>query len=140
MDRELITHKLDSLQRCVQRIKASCPNSAAELERDADAQDIVALNLTRAIQLCVDIGAHMVSEGELGSPDSMGKTFDLLVPEKMLEEALAKRLKQAVGLRNIVIHNYQAINLEIVHAAATQPINDFTKFAQRYSEIAGLNH
>ena len=138
MDRELISHKLDSLQRCIHRIETRCPKNAKDLALEVDAQDIVALNLTRAIQLCVDIGAHLVAERALGSPDSMGKTFDLLVADKMLEQDLGQSLKRAVGLRNIVIHNYQTIDWEIVHAAATQHLDDFTKFAAHCVRLAGL--
>lgn len=36
------------------------------------------LNLSRAVQLCVDIGAHIVSGLQVPPPDTMGQTFDLL--------------------------------------------------------------
>jgi hypothetical protein len=55
MDWDLIEQKLESLRRCIGRVRERCPESAAILSRDYDAQDILALNLTRAVQLCVDI-------------------------------------------------------------------------------------
>lgn len=58
MDWHLIEQKLESLRRCVRRVAEKCPNHADALAKDFDAQDILALNLTRAVQLCVDIGAH----------------------------------------------------------------------------------
>ena len=54
MDREVIEHKLESLRRCLQRVADKCPPNPEMLERDPDLQDIIALNLTRAVQLCVD--------------------------------------------------------------------------------------
>ena len=44
----VIEHKLESLRRCLQRIQGKCPPTAQALSRDIDAQDILALNLTRA--------------------------------------------------------------------------------------------
>jgi uncharacterized protein YutE (UPF0331/DUF86 family) len=57
MDREVIEQKLESLRHCVRRIESRCPADAQTLASDPDLQDIVALNLSRAVQVCVDIGA-----------------------------------------------------------------------------------
>ena len=78
MDREVIEQKLESVRRCLQRIKEKCPPSADILARDLDAQDILALNLSRAVQLCVDIGAHIVAGKNVPPPATMGQTFDVL--------------------------------------------------------------
>jgi len=61
VDRAVLSEKLESLRRCVARIETKRVASAGALARDVDAQDIVALNLTRAVQLCVDIAAGMPS-------------------------------------------------------------------------------
>ena len=51
MDREVIEHKLESLRRCLQRVAEKCPSDQDKLGRDADLQDIVTLNLSRAVQV-----------------------------------------------------------------------------------------
>ena len=76
MDREVIEQKLESLRRCLQRVAEKCPSDPAALARDLDLQDIVTLNLTRAVQLCVDLGAHLIAGMEVSLPDTMGQTFD----------------------------------------------------------------
>jgi len=58
MDREVIEQKLESLRRCLHRIETKCPADARTLVADIDLQDIVALNLSRAVQICVDIGSQ----------------------------------------------------------------------------------
>lgn len=55
MDREVIEQKLESLRRCMRRVVDKCPADQETLERNPDLQDILALNLTRAVQLSVDI-------------------------------------------------------------------------------------
>jgi len=35
-----------------------------------------------------------------------------------------------VGFRNIAVHNYQQLNLEIVRAIIEQHLEDFTKFTE----------
>lgn len=129
MDRELIAEKLESLRRCVARIKAKCPATVAALVADPDVQDIVAINLQRAIQLCVDIGAHLIAESEAPAPVTMGETFEGLVAAKVIPAALGERLRKAVGLRNIAA----AIDWAIVHAVCTKRLADFSEFAQAIS-------
>jgi hypothetical protein len=51
MDREVIEQKLESLRRGLQRVAEKCPSDPDMLGRDPDHQDIVTLNLTRAVQL-----------------------------------------------------------------------------------------
>ena len=78
MDREVVEQKLESLRRCVQRVAAKCPADAETLAREVDLQDIVTLNLSRAVQMCVDVGAHMIASSETPAPATMGQTFELL--------------------------------------------------------------
>ncbi|KUO51410.1 MAG: hypothetical protein APF76_13645 [Desulfitibacter sp. BRH_c19] len=49
-----------------------------------------------------------------GIPQSTRDAFDFLSENKVIDELLAERLKGMVGFRNIAIHDYRKINLEIV--------------------------
>jgi uncharacterized protein YutE (UPF0331/DUF86 family) len=129
MDRELIEQKIESLRRCVERVRQKCPATPAALASDPDAQDILTLNLTRAIQLCVDIGAHLIATADNPAPGTMGQTFDVLTDMGVISGELALRMKKAVGFRNIAVHNYEAINWQIAHLIATRHMQDFTAFA-----------
>ena len=73
MDREVIEHKLESLPRCLQRVAEKCPSNPDKLGRDPDLQDIVTLNLSGVVQLCVDLGAHLIADLDVSPPDTMAK-------------------------------------------------------------------
>ena len=137
MDREMIAEKLESLRRCIERVSHKCPPDVETLARDFDLQDILALNLSRAVQLCVDIGAHLITDLDVTPPDSMGETFHALSRAGIIEEDLANRLKKAVGFRNIAVHNYEAINWAIVHSIARNRLGDFSEFATVVSSKIG---
>ena len=133
MDRQLIAEKLESLRRCVERIRTRCPDQASQLALDPDLQDIVSLNLTRAVQICVDVAAIVISESDLPAPDTMGGAFDALAELSVIDEALAGQMKAAVGFRNIAVHSYRRIDWEIVHRLCQDNVEDFRRFA---TEIA----
>lgn len=130
MDWDVIDRKLDSLQRCISRVREKCPTDAATLARDYDAQDILALNLTRAVQLSADIAAHLVASTDLPPPDTMGQVFSTLGKANIISAELAERMVKAVGFRNLAVHNYDEINWNIVYAIAHKHISDFEDFAK----------
>jgi len=136
VDWSLIDQKLESLHRSIQRVKEKCPRNADALVSDYDAQDILSLNLTRAVQLCVDIGTHLVAGSEFPPPCTMGKTFDILCEAGIISADLAYRMKKAVGFRNLAVHNYESINWAIVFSIATAHLQDFEEFAKAVARLS----
>ena len=101
MDSELVLAKLESLHRCLERVEAQHIHSLEDLQGSLDKQDIVVLNLERAVQLCVDIAAHLLSETGAPVPDTMAGTFRTLSAQGTLTPSLADKLCKAVGFKNI---------------------------------------
>lgn len=130
MDEIILAEKLESLRRCVKRLEDKRVSSAAELRDDIDRQDILSLNLTRAVQLCVDMAAHIIATTEEPAPSTMGEAFDGLGRLGLIDDSLRYHLKAAVGFRNVSVHAYQAIDWDIVHAITWQHLDDFRAFAQ----------
>ena len=129
MDKLILHEKLDALARCLQRIEAKTPTDLDVLTRDADLQDILVLNLTRAVQLCVDIGSHVVSNSDAPPPQTMGQVFTTLATLGFITNELAEKLRRAVGFRNIAIHNYERVDWAVVHAICIRFLGDFRAFA-----------
>lgn len=131
MDRALTAQKLESLRRCLARIDAKRPATAAELAADADLQDIIALNLTRAVQLSVDIAAHLIADrADLPPPATMGQAFETLQRAGIIDASLCARLQRAVGFRNLAVHSYERIDWAMVHTITGHHLQDFTEFAR----------
>lgn len=71
MDREVIELKLKSLRCCLRRVEEKGSSDPATLSRDPDLQDIVTLNLARAVQLCVDLNSHPIADQDVLPPDTL---------------------------------------------------------------------
>ncbi|MFW5497808.1 MULTISPECIES: type VII toxin-antitoxin system HepT family RNase toxin [unclassified Maridesulfovibrio] len=127
MNQKVIEVKLVSLQRCLERIKQKTPSRVEVLASDYDLQDIVILNLQRAVQISVDIATHILS-AKFKIPSSMAESFIYLGQEKILDKNLAERLSRSVGLRNIAVHEYMNLDWEIVHAVSLNHLDDFSRF------------
>lgn len=135
MDKLILAEKLEALRRCVQRVEARRPDSVEALQGDVDRQDILALNLTRAVQLCVDAAGVVVADSEQPAPQTMGQAFDALARMGVIDEGLAQRMRAAVGFHNIAVHNYQTVDWAIVFAISHRGMDDFRDFAKAMSAL-----
>lgn len=131
MDRDVIERKLEALRHCIARVRVKRPPTAESLAADADLQDVLVLNLSRAVQVCVDIGAHLLAPSGSAPPTTMGETFTRLGEVGLIDTELAARLRRAVGFRNIAVHNYEALDWEVVWLLAGDPLGDFEAFARQ---------
>ena len=131
MDKDVLMNKLESLRRCVQRVQDKAPVSSDLLKGDYDLQDIIVLNLERAVQTCVDIGLHMISDLEIPVPDTMSETFKTLNKAGYLNDLVTERMTKAVGFRNTAVHAYQEIDWEIVYRIITEHLDDFRDFSRQ---------
>ena len=129
MDETVILVKIESLKRCLDRIKTKIPQDAKELSSNLDSQDIIILNLERAVQLCVDIAAHVLAELESQTPQTMAESFVRLHEQGIIGEKTADSMRKSVGFRDIAVHEYQIISWDAVFAISTKHLDDFKIFA-----------
>jgi len=129
-DHDLLDLKIESIRRCLGRIVEKTPPNADALQTDYDAQDIVSVNLQRAVQLCVDIAAHLIAERGWDAPTTMAETFSVLADAEIIDRELAERLRRAVGFRNISVHEYERIDWNRVHRLITTRLGDFRTFVE----------
>lgn len=65
---------------------------------------------------------------KLGVPKSSREAFTLLQDSGIIDPALSKILKNIVGFRNIAVHDYQALDLNILKAILDKHTGDFKRF------------
>jgi len=128
IDKKVIGEKLISLNRCLERIKLHTPANVEALQNDFDVQDIICLNIQRAVQISVDIAAHILAEQLHEQTPTMAETFLTLSKYGILESQLASRLAKAVGFRNIAVHEYDTLDMNILYSIITKEIGCFYEF------------
>ena len=88
----------------------------------------MAFNLHIAVESCIDIAAHIISENGWGVPGSASEMFYLLEDKDILEPALTERMIKAVGLRNLIVHEYGEIDLKRLFTTVRDDLKDITAF------------
>jgi uncharacterized protein YutE (UPF0331/DUF86 family) len=83
--------------------------------------------LFESIQIIIDITCHISSKYNLGTTKTYTSCVKNLVNHKFINEKLAKNLVSAIGLRNILIHEYVKIDTEQLYSflSLTEDFSDF---------------
>jgi uncharacterized protein YutE (UPF0331/DUF86 family) len=121
-DRVLLA-KASVIERCVGRAKGALEQSS-DFQTDVDAQDIAVLNIIRACEAGIDIALRLAKIFDAGLPSSGGESFTLLAQKGLIDADLAARLRRMVGFRNIAVHDYTTLNLDIVRSVITETLGD----------------
>lgn len=69
-----------------------------------------------AIESCIDVAQHICAAEAWGPPRDNGHAVELLGQRGVLTLDLAVRVRQAVGFRNVLVHDYLDVDDGIVLA------------------------
>ena len=127
-DLDVVDNLFGKLDRHLKRLERYRTISYDDFSKDEDAQDIVLYNMQMAIQICIDVASHVVSDDKLGTPDTMAELFIILSRNRILPHDFGERLAKMVGFRTLLIHEYIDIDLEKVHGLVLQNLSDFDRF------------
>ncbi len=127
MNRDIVLNKAATIRHCVSRIKEEYADDTDNLY-NLTRQDSIILNLQRACEGCLDLAMHLISEQKLGIPQSTRDAFDLLQRAGIIERDLNASLKAMIGFRNIAMHDYQAVQVEILEEMIEEQLPDFERF------------
>tara|TARA_R110002111_G_scaffold191682_3_gene257899 strand:+ start:126 stop:539 length:414 start_codon:yes stop_codon:yes gene_type:complete len=135
---DVVINKIATIERCLQRIKMVYAEVADNLSTDFTRQDSIVLNLQRACEASIDLANYINKQKKLGIPQSSRDAFELLFKAVLLPEEVAVNLKKMVGLRNIAVHDYQELNIDIVRFIIENHLSDFQYFIKAIKLIPNL--
>ena len=132
MTDDIVFSKKQSVERCVKQIRAYYARPSDQpFEEDYFKQDAISANLQRVAELCIDLANHVVRVQRLGLPKESKESFDLLEKAKIIEPSIAKQLIGMVGFRNIMVHEYQELELAIMVDVVQNHLDDLLVFIEQ---------
>jgi uncharacterized protein YutE (UPF0331/DUF86 family) len=126
---DVAMNKAAAIERCLRRVREVYADDERNLREDQTRQDSIVLNLQRACESAIDLAMHLVRKHRLGIPQESREAFDLLAGAGIFPRASAERLRRMVGFRNVAVHDYQALNLDIVREIIHSHLDDLAAFA-----------
>ena len=126
-DVHLIAKLLARLETYVHELKTL--SRPEEIETDVREERFVEHTLQLAIQAALDVASHIVSDDRLGEPKTNRQLFEILARHGWITEELQETLRQVVGFRNILVHGYSDVDLDIVRRIVETDLDDLLGFA-----------
>ena len=126
---DIVLNKKESIERCISQIRIyyALPSDVA-FEEDYLKQDAISINLQRACEQCIDLANHTIKARKLGLPKDSRESFRLLAIGKVIPHELAKRLEGMVGFRNILVHEYQRMDIGLMIRVIERHLDDLVEF------------
>ena len=127
---DVLINKAAAIERAVRRVREEHAGDDRNITANQTRQDAIILNLQRACESSIDAAMHLVRVHRLGVPQETREAFDLLEHAELIDAAMADRLKKMVGFRNVAVHDYQRLNLDIVRLIIAERLDDFLAFTR----------
>lgn len=134
---DIVINKIQSIQRCVERARQEYRSDPDGFATNHTLQDAAVLNVLRACEQAIDLANHVIHTYKMGIPTASTESFDLLLAKHVIDTALSEKLKQMVHFRNIVIHQYQRMDIEIVTSVIVSGLDDLVQFGDRVKDFTG---
>lgn len=128
VDKTLLAAKIAAIKDAAARVREVLPPKREAFAADRTAREVVLLNLFVAIQECMSLATHWLADEGLDVPPTYGDVFRRLGEREVITQDLADRLAAASGFRNLVAHQYGALDWIRVYDIAADGLADFLSF------------
>lgn len=122
--------KVATLVRCIGRAREERAEAADGFRTDFTRQDAAILNVLRACEAAVDLANMLIRKRRLGLPSDMRSSFALLERGSLIPADLSERLQRMIGFRNIAVHEYRTLDLDIVESVIARDLDDLLALAE----------
>ena len=125
-DPALIAKKLAAIETALADLRRLAQPHA--VRTDLLQRRFVEHTLQIAIQSALDVASHVVSEHRLGEPRTNRELFLLLAQAGWLHAELRDALARMAGFRNVLVHGYDDVDLNVVLDVLEHRLVDLDSF------------
>ena len=128
-DRRTVERRLIALRRAVSVLRGHAGCTPQQLRTDIDRRWAIEHGLQLSAQAALDVATHLASA--LGfDPMTYGSSIDCLVEAEVLPANFGDRFRRIAGFRNVLVHGYLDVDLDLVTQILSERLDDFEEFAR----------
>ena len=134
VDRLIIERLTSLIHSYLNDLKPVQDVSFSQYSKDIKIQRFVERTLHIAIEACLDIGNHIISDEGFREPEDNRDIFNVLGEKGIITDKLQKRLQDMASFRNLIVHSYAKIDNEIVYGILKKRLGDIEEFMKVVSK------
>lgn len=137
IDPELVTRKLLLIAADIAALAPIRDRGAVSYERSWIDQAVVERFLERVVGRMIDVNYHVITASGHPPPADYHGSFLRLAEMGLLDPEFARRIARAAGLRNRLVHDYEALDHVKVFAALVDALEDVPQYLERINRCLG---
>jgi uncharacterized protein YutE (UPF0331/DUF86 family) len=126
-DPDLLLKNFARIETCVRELRELGRPGA--IDKDVRERRFVEHTLQIAVHAAIDVASHVVSDDRLGEPRTQRELFDLLERSGWIDASHAQTLRSMAGFRNVLVHGYDDVDLDVVRDILASRLDDLLAFA-----------
>jgi len=128
IDVQIIHRHLAALRESLQVLSTRSGVSLEVLDTDTEQRWLVERGLQLCAQNALDIATHIAASRGRDVPD-YASAIDELGRLGVLPHEFAREFRSVAGFRNVLVHGYLDVDLDVLHALLHGKLGDFDSFA-----------
>ncbi|HLE25016.1 MAG TPA: DUF86 domain-containing protein [Thermodesulfobacteriota bacterium] len=131
-------NKISSIKRYLSILKSYQGYSQKEIGRDVTLRGAIERYLYLVCQAVIDLAEVIISISKFRKPVTLSESFVILAEEKVIADELKDKMVKLVGFRNVLAHEYEELNYEILYDVLKirlQDIKEFLKVSERFLNL-----
>ncbi|MCP3030099.1 DUF86 domain-containing protein [Halobacillus sp. A1] len=125
MHDEVIVSKINSMERCIQKVYIVYDGEPDHL-LDSVKQDSIVLNIQRACKAAIDLSIHINAEYHFGVPQTYKDSFDILFDKGIIDDSMKVKVKNIEGFRHLASEDCKKINLNKLKVTIENDLGDLS--------------
>lgn len=130
---KVIENKKSSTRKYLKILQRYKKYSKADIEGNIDVKGALERYLYLAIQSAIDLAEAIIAHKEFRKPATMAEAFFILNEEGFIPAKLTGKLSRMAGFRNIIVHDYEKIDYDIVLDILHNRLQDIDNFLKKIS-------
>ena len=138
VDPIIIQKRLQKLENYIKILREYKEVPLEKFKQDLQIHSTVERHFELAIECILDIGNHIISAQSFRNPENYRDIIIIMGEEDVIPQSFAESLAPIANFRNILVHEYIALDLDIVYQYMQAGLDDFVKFVKHVVDYLEL--
>ena len=131
-----LADKIAEIEKYLEELETIIPETLDEYISSLEKKAACERYFEKIVEAITDLAFLIIKLKKLKIPEDDVDAFNILLKNKIIDEAISKKLKDAKGMRNIIAHQYGKIDDELVYDAITEKIRkDASEFVKKAEKL-----
>ena len=130
------TDKINEVKSYLDELQEIAPNNIEEYRASIEKKAACERYVEKIVEAVTDLAFLTIKLKKLKIPEDDSGAFTILYENKIIDDIISTKLKNAKGMKNILAHQYGKVDDEIVFEAVTQELEkDVEAFIKQIEKV-----